>query len=228
MKMCHDCSVEQPLTNFPRNKGRPDGRGRYCKSCYSVRAAASYARRRATEGRQVRRRVEVPPGTARCPACAEIKPLSEFPRNRSAHNGRSAYCKPCHNAKGRETYTRLYGSTREYHLRRRYGIGQADYDALLEKQGGLCALCRQRPAEHVDHDHVTGRIRGLLCSCCNQALGNARDDIATLQRAIDYLRRTTHQRVPVAPGVLRIEPPQLEKSSTYVAVGLAELIAPRR
>ena len=229
LKTCPDCSVEQPLSNFLRHKGRPDGHGRYCKACYSVRAADSYARRRAAEGRVVRRKVEVPPGNARCPACCAIKELSEFPRNRSARSGRSAYCKPCHNAKGRETYIRLYGSTREYHLRRRYGIGQADVDAMTEQQGGVCALCRVRAPEHVDHDHLTGRVRGLLCFCCNQALGNSRDDIGILERAVDYLRRTTYQRRHVAPGVVRLDPPPVPTDAPrYEAPGLDALIASRR
>ena len=100
---------------------------------------------------------------------------------------------------------------------------------MIEKQGGVCALCRQRAPEHVDHDHLTGRVRGLLCSCCNQALGNARDDVAILERAVDYLRRTTYQRVAVAPGVVRLDPPPATVDEPrYEAPGLDALIASRR
>jgi hypothetical protein len=53
----------------------------------------------------------------------EYKPLSEFPRNRRTKNGFATYCKPCHNARGDESRKRLYGSSRHYHLKRRYGIG---------------------------------------------------------------------------------------------------------
>src|SRR5262249_9765158 len=114
------------------------------------------------------------------------KVIDDFPRNRSGRNGRGAYCKPCHNAKGKETYTRLYGSTREYHLRRRYGITVADVDAMIADQGGTCAVCLG-PPEHVDHDHKTKRVRGVLCFNCNQALGNVRDAPEVLQGLIDYL-----------------------------------------
>lgn len=66
-----------------------------------------------------------------------------------------------------------------------------EYEHLLEEQGGGCKLCGFHP-EHkrlcVDHDHVTGRIRGLLCHSCNVALGLLRDNVETLQRAIEYLR----------------------------------------
>jgi hypothetical protein len=81
-------------------------------------------------------------------------------------------------------------------LRRRYGITGADFDAMVEAQGGTCAVCDQKP-EHVDHDHGTGRVRGILCFNCNQALGNVRDDTAVVQGVIDYLRR--HRLTVIGP-----------------------------
>jgi hypothetical protein len=58
---------------------------------------------------------------------------------------------------------------------------------MIEAQGGTCATCGAKP-EHVDHDHKTGRVRGVLCFNCNQALGNVRDDVLTLSRLGTYLR----------------------------------------
>lgn len=58
---------------------------------------------------------------------------------------------------------------------------------MLAEQGGLCAICREAPAEHVDHDHATGRVRGLLCFNCNGALGQFRDRRDLMVRAIAYL-----------------------------------------
>jgi hypothetical protein len=113
--------------------------------------------------------------------------VDAFGRNRSSHDGLTAYCKPCHTAKGKETYIRLYGSTREYHLRRRYGIGQADVDLMLKAQGNKCAGCDKPDPEHVDHDHATGQVRGMLCFNCNQALGNVRDSVQVLERLSAYL-----------------------------------------
>jgi Recombination endonuclease VII len=208
LKVCLDCQQSRHLDEFPRNKGRADGRGSYCSDCYAVRSRASYAKRRAEVGLEVRPRHEVPEGHARCPACEQTRPLTAFTSNRSARNGRSAYCKPRHNAKSKATAERLYGGTREYHLRRRYGITSVEFDAMAEAQGGVCALCRQRSPEHVDHDHLSGVVRGALCSCCNQGLGNFRDDAVTVRAAADYLVRTTTQRVRVEAGVHRLDPPR--------------------
>jgi hypothetical protein len=78
-------------------------------------------------------------------------------------------------------------------LKSMYGILQEDYDALLASQNGHCAICggdrfdKRRKALGVDHDHLTGVVRGLLCRSCNLAIGLLRDDPALLRAALDYL-----------------------------------------
>ena len=57
---------------------------------------------------------------------------------------------------------------------------------MIEEQGGTCAVCSGE-AKHVDHDHKTNRVRGVLCFNCNQALGNVRDNLEVLRGLIDYL-----------------------------------------
>jgi len=110
----------------------------------------------------------------RCPDCGQWKALDQFPRNKNSKDGRHSYCKPCHNARGKETYER-YGGTRCYHLKRRYGIGADEFDELVVRQGGVCAICGQPDPEHLDHDHETGAVRGVLCFNCNGGLGQFRD-----------------------------------------------------
>ena len=70
---------------------------------------------------------------------------------------------------------------------RRYGIGAADFDRLVELQGGVCAICRQADPEHVDHSHESGMVRGILCFNCNGGLGQFRDSIDALRGAVVYL-----------------------------------------
>jgi hypothetical protein len=126
-----------------------------------------------------------------CPGCKEDKELIPelWPRNKNTSNGFAFYCKLCHNRKGRESRDRQ-GGTRTYHLKRRYGITADEADVLMAQQGNRCAICMDSFEDvipHVDHCHKTGRVRGILCSSCNQGLGNFKDDYTRLQWAADYL-----------------------------------------
>jgi hypothetical protein len=80
---------------------------------------------------------------------------------------------------------------REIHLRNKFGLTPQEYDRILEAQGGVCALCERPPTPgislHVDHDHATGEIRGLLCMRCNNALGLFGEDPDLLKRAARYV-----------------------------------------
>jgi hypothetical protein len=73
-----------------------------------------------------------------------------------------------------------------------YGIDVPDYERMLEEQNGGCYICGKKPdkrALDIDHDHKTGKVRGLLCSNHNRAIGLLNDDITTLAKAIQYLAR---------------------------------------
>lgn len=107
----------------------------------------------------------------------------------------SSYCKPCHNARGRKSKEAV-GGERSYHLRRRYGITAEEADAMLDEQGGVCAICKAAPAKHVDHDHTTGAVRALLCFNCNGGLGQFKDDADLLHAAAYYVAlHTARQQV---------------------------------
>ncbi len=130
----------------------------------------------------------MPDGHKWCPECNVVKPVEEYPRNKSQPSGLAVYCKPCHNARGKASKDKVGGS-RTYHLKRRYGITAEDFDVMLAEQGGLCAICRSAPAEHVDHDHATGAVRQLLCFNCNGGLGQFKDDPTVLRAAARYVER---------------------------------------
>ncbi len=129
----------------------------------------------------------------RCSRCRQIKPKSHFYRRSARARGYSSECKPCYKAQPRY---RDAEKRRDETLRRRYGISAQDYDLLLAGQGGVCALCGNeaygRARLHVDHDHETGDVRGLLCFHCNTALG--RLERLGMDRLLVYI---TEERMPV-------------------------------
>lgn len=153
-KRCRDCGQVKPLDQFSPAPRGISGRTSYCKPCMNVRSKASRYKTRAAQGRPVKPRRVVPNGMRWCPDCQTVQPLDNFPINPSGRAGRGRYCLPCHNVRGRENVIKNHGSTRDYHLRRRYGIDSADYDRMLGAQGGTCAGCRKVPPAHVDHDRI--------------------------------------------------------------------------
>jgi hypothetical protein len=97
------------------------------------------------------------------------------------------YCLPCHKKNAERSWQKKYGNLRNRSLIQRYGIDEAQFDALKKQQGGLCAICQLREAKVVDHCHKTNEFRGLLCHGCNGALGTFFDDPRIFLRAIQYL-----------------------------------------
>ena len=100
------------------------------------------------------------------------------------------------NAQQRARYNRAQNTAR--YRKRKFGISQEQYDEMLQRQGGVCAICgeeerrlhpktQEQQMLSVDHCHETNQIRGLLCADCNFMLGNAKDNISTLAKAIQYL-----------------------------------------
>jgi hypothetical protein len=83
--------------------------------------------------------------------------------------------------------------SKQYHYKKLYGITPQEFIELLKKQNGVCAICFKsctaKKSLGVDHNHQTGKIRGLLCHNCNIGIGNLKDDIFLLQRAIEYIKK---------------------------------------
>ena len=126
--------------------------------------------------------------------------ITKFPRGTykvACHPCRSVFslglCKSCYEMQRRrrtdphriKTNMKAY----TYRLKVRYGMTRKEYDSMMELQEGLCAVCKQRPATHVDHDHVTGKARGILCMSCNTALGMFRDNLNIILNAALYLEQ---------------------------------------
>lgn len=113
------------------------------------------------------------------------------------------YCSKCLRDKNKIWRTenpeafKVYKSRNTYYMAtHRYGLSMVEYKALLKKSKGKCIICRINFSKikinrrcHIDHDHKTGKVRGLLCHRCNNGLGNFRDSIKYMAKAIKYLKR---------------------------------------
>lgn len=81
---------------------------------------------------------------------------------------------------------------RDYWYKKKYGMTRKDVVDMLDSQGNACAVCRcgiTEDSKHVDHCHVTGHVRGLLCAGCNTAIGKLGDNVEGLKRALSYLEK---------------------------------------
>ncbi|WP_328286984.1 endonuclease VII domain-containing protein [Streptomyces mutabilis] len=114
-------------------------------------------------------------------------------------DGLQAYCRECAAARHQE---RQLATGRD--VRRQYGITEAERDALIASQGGVCCICLAAPAAHVDHCHGTGRVRGVLCFSRNAALGQFKDRPDAIRRAATYVEGIAWKPTLVAPGVYQL------------------------
>lgn len=130
----------------------------------------------------------------RCSKCAEIKPTTEFYTNRRDTRGYSYNCKDCEKAKKKVDYSKHTEKRLSYRRKYLYGLSEEEYQDMLFKSGGNCEICggtcKTGRALAVDHCHTTGKVRGLLCTRCNNAIGNFEDNVSILKAAITYLERT--------------------------------------
>ena len=157
IKFCRDCGEYRPDRGVRRNRRRSDGLASTARLHARAERFAVQGQPRRAPPRTGRRETSVSrrlPSGARLRAA--VKPLEDFPERRATVVRFDAYCKPCHNARGKASQGQDR-RVRTYHLKRRYGITADDADAMLAAQGGLCAICGAAPAEHVDHDHDDGR-----------------------------------------------------------------------
>lgn len=149
-----------------------------------------------------------------CSRCKLQKPATDFGKDKRRKDGLRSRCKDCNNTEYREWYYNSDGAEssrryREAHPEqreisrkkwqdenqwrvnlRRYGLSPGEYEMLLDDQGGVCKICGALPVKKnlaVDHCHVTGKVRSLLCGNCNTALGLAGESTSTLLKMIEYL-----------------------------------------
>ena len=140
------------------------------------------------------------PGKRRCKACSALRQRGvRKQRNPSGKRIPPRRIPECHPERKHRAfglcdlcYMKAWCKEHGAESKRRtvYGVSPERYKQLYEEQNGVCAICQIRPIYATDHDHITGRVRGLLCQQCNLGLGAFLDDPNTMFRAIDYIWRS--------------------------------------
>jgi len=174
--ICLMCKTDKDLHMFGFDKTRKNGRYPYCKLCNNKRIS----QRRKDLNPTI-------PSQKKCPKCNQTKLSKDFHKNRSQYDGLKPWCRVCdlgHKKKDYNSYKK-----RDKYLMDNYGITIEEYELLLQKQNGKCAICKKEDKIRlcVDHNHVTNEIRGLLCRNCNLAIGHFFDDVNTIYNSIEYL-----------------------------------------
>ena len=125
-----------------------------------------------------------------CSKCKKTKNFKEFyPDNRNRNN-LSSFCKTCYSDASRQYYKNNRDKILENIRKQKYNLDAITHSQMLEEQNGVCAICKLPPTGKtlgVDHNHKTGKVRGLLCLNCNFLLGFAKETIENLKAAIRYL-----------------------------------------
>lgn len=217
MKTCSKCKISKDLSQFCKKLSGLGSRCRACISVINLAQRAAKAspkvlRERAVrkEQKELRKALREKLNLKLCNQCIVLKSCGSFYTHSGGGNSQVEVCKECcrKNEKRRKAtnpdYPLQRKRTREklrahpeirkaYHLKDSFGISLECYERKLAEQGGKCAICKTdgsllKRKLAVDHDHKTGKIRGLLCGSCNTALGSLKDSFEIVQAAANYLR----------------------------------------
>ncbi len=184
MKKCPKCKETKSFEEFGCSKSAKSGYQSWCKLCLRIRQQNHRIKQKANP--------PSPPKSKRCSMCGQEKLASEFTTSTNTKTGLASACRECLRKLVQSNPTKEHNR----YLLYQYGITSDDYSRLLEQQNGKCAICDSQKSISgrfkffcVDHDHDTGKIRGLLCGKCNAGIGLLGDDPDRLEAATAYLRR---------------------------------------
>ncbi len=195
LKRCNHCNQMLPRISFWKNRSRPDGLHDGCKTCHAEASRQS----------KLRGRPGGAPAEKWCPGCEKTVPRDGWDSNAGARDRLQSFCKECHHKKNSDVYKKRKAADPEWYKRslaacavrnlkrklKRDGLDVPTYELLVSRG---CAICGGPPTGSgrgsymFDHNHKTGKFRGLLCSQCNTGIGLFRDNPDLLLKAIAYLK----------------------------------------
>lgn len=207
--ICKTCKQPKQREDFYNSKNK-SGHSTSCKSCDNIHHYERRRARRLEQGLLVKfptlaNRQLAEEGKKYCPTCKQILDLTEF-STMKVRNGVASHCRKCVvswsksyrktpkcKQKKKEDYQRNKEKWLDKKLRRRFGITLEQYKNTLDKQGCKCIICGRTPEENgkmlaVDHNHETGKNRGLLCSSCNICIGFIEKNKLSILKISEYLK----------------------------------------
>ncbi len=176
MKRCSKCGKKKAAGNFARNRATKDGLQTWCKACHLP------LQRKWNEENKERRRELGRRWFNENRDVALAQRRERYAETRTASNARRRQWE-------RQNKDKVAAFNRRKNITR-YGLTEAKYAAMLDAQGGVCALCKSAPKAkrlHIDHCHAGRGVRGLLCGNCNLGIGNFKDSPTLLRAAATYL-----------------------------------------
>lgn len=157
MKTCSSCKIPKEFKFFSKNKAQRDGLANQCKSCFTL----------SNKKTRIKNKDKI-----------KVK--------------QALYWAEVYKPIAAANYLKYKTKYKDYKLKTTFGITLNEYELRLKKQNNCCAICNRNRFEFnidfaVDHCHITGKVRGLLCSNCNNGLGRFKDSVETIVCAASYL-----------------------------------------
>lgn len=172
MRICNYCKTHKEFSEFHKDKSKKNGVVTICKECCSIKNKLY-----------------------------RLKNIEVIKHRKAKYH--SEHSEEIRN-KAKEWYAnnkdKASATSREYRLKNKYGLSKEDYFVLGEKQNWKCAICGSKDSRNknssnlsVDHNHITGEVRGLLCHPCNAGIGYLQEDIEIMKNSIAYLQGFSHE-----------------------------------
>jgi hypothetical protein len=181
MKRCNRCGTTKAASLFGRNRGRHDGLSVYCSCC--TKSYNEAVRHSMTTAQIIRMKGYH--------AKYQSKHRGAYRRSALNHYHKNKVKIKC---RVKEFFERHPERRRHYQMKFKYNITHMEYEKRLKYQNFRCAICGDAAKEKngilvlcIDHDHSSGKVRGLLCETCNYGVGHFKDDTNLLTKAISYL-----------------------------------------
>jgi hypothetical protein len=172
LRICNYCKIHKEFSEFHKDKSKKNGVITICKVCISIKSKEYRLKNKdAIRNKKVKYHSEHSDEI-----CRKSKEWYENNKDKASATARS------------------------YRLKNKYGLSKEDYFLLGEKQDWKCAICGSKESRNknstnlsVDHSHITGKVRGLLCHPCNAGIGYLQEDIKIMKNSIKYLEGFSHE-----------------------------------